>query len=518
MTRTWSRGKVIAVSGAFAVVAVVAGLMLVALLRPAPESALPATPSPSATAGGAVIAVTTTADGSSTMAEIAVGAAGAGATDSIRIHPEKQSQEITGFGAAVTHSSAALLHAMPAERRADVLTELFHPDGPARLSVIRIPIGSSDFVDTEPFTFDDRPSGETDWELEHFSIDPDRRAMIPVLRQILAINPDVTVIASPWSPPAWLKEGESLEGGRLRDEEAAYDTYAAYLLRFIEEYRRAGIPIALMTVQNEPQLRHPDGYPGTDMPVWQQAKLIERLGAALRAAEVPTRILGFDHNWELSPGDAATTPEGEDPAYQYPADLLRTSAARWIEGIAFHCYSGSPDAMGRLSDEFPQVTIWVTECSGSSGPDDSAEQRFRDTLSWQASHLLIPALRNRATGILTWNLALDEDGGPHRGGCETCTGVITVHPDGAIGRNAEYYVLSHAARFVPAGSMRIASESEARGLEHVAFRTDEGSTTLIIWNEGETTRGVDVLLSGERTAVDVPARSLTTVEWSASVP
>ncbi|MET4637271.1 glycoside hydrolase family 30 beta sandwich domain-containing protein [Mycetocola sp. 2940] len=495
-------------------------LLVVTPRNAAPEVATPnssptSTPSPTASE---VTAVTTSADGRDLMRPLDVDAQPASEGElTVSVDTDVEHQRVDGFGAAMTHASADLFAGMPADARADLLDELFDLHGPARLSTLRLPIGASDFVDTDAFTFDDLPAGETDWELDRFSVEPDRRAMIPVLQEVVAINPELRLIASPWSPPGWLKTNGSLEGGRLLDEDRAYETYAAYLVRFLEEYRDAGLDIDYLTVQNEPQLRYPDGYPGTDMPVWQQAKLIEELGPALEAAGFETSILGFDHNWELNPGDVATTPEGEDPAYLYPADLLNTAAAEWIDGIAFHCYYGNAGAQSRLWEQFREIEIWVTECSGSSAAGDSREKVFADTFSWQATNLLIDSLRNRAAGVLTWNLALDENNGPHRGGCSTCSGVVTIASDGTVTRNAEYYVLAHAARFVPPGSVRVDSNSGDGELRHVAFRTPDDSTVLLVWNPSGVPRSIDVGDGRMTVTAEVPAASLSTFEWATSV-
>ncbi|WP_157001050.1 glycoside hydrolase family 30 protein [Agromyces laixinhei] len=433
----------------------------------------------------------------------------------VSVDPASTHQTINGFGAALTHSSAQLLINLPDDARRELLEELFAPDGPVRLSVVRMPIGASDFTPVEAFTFDDIPPGETDWRLEQFDLSPDHVALIPVLRQIVEIQPEVRIIASPWSPPAWLKTNGSLEGGRLIDEDRAYDTYAGYLARIVQEYRDAGIDIDYLTVQNEPQLRHPDGYPGADMPVWQAAEIIERLNPALRAIGAKTQILGFDHNWELNPSDAASTPDGEDPAYLYPADLLRTRAGASIAGIAYHCYYGTAEAMTRLWEEFPEKEIWVTECSGSHAPGDDRDKIFADTLTWQSTNLLIGSLRNQASALLTWNLALDENGGPHRGGCETCTGVVTIGAGHDIMRNAEYAVLGQAARHIPVDSVRVDSRYDPE-LPSVSFRTPDDGTVVLVWNPSEESRPVAVGDGSSTARAELPPRSLTTIEWGES--
>ena len=480
----------------------------------APRDSLSPSPSPSPSPADSATASSTSADGSRLMQALSVESRPAEDDDDvdIRVEPRVEAQRVEGFGAAMTHASAELLAAMPENDRAALLDELFSPEGPVRLATLRVPIGASDFVSTDAFTFDDVGAGETDWALDRFDLAPDRSAMIPMLQQVLAANPDTRLIASPWSPPAWLKTSASLEGGRLLDEGRAYDTYAAYLIRFIDGYRAAGIDIDLLTVQNEPQLRQPDGYPGTDMPVWQQAKLIERLGPLLESAGLDTAILGFDHNWELSPGDAASTPQGEDPAYLYPADLLNTPAAEWIDGIAFHCYYGNAEAQTRLWEEFRDVQIWVTECSGSRGPDDPPEKAFADTFSWQSTNLLINSLRNRAAGVLTWNLALDENGGPHRGGCETCSGVVTISSDGTVTRNAEYFMLGQAAPYLPPGSVRVESMSDSSDQQTVAFVTPNGSTVLVVWNDSDQPRTTSVGDGARAVRAELPAKSLSTIK------
>jgi glucosylceramidase len=499
--------------------AVLAALIVVVIVLGSQPSArvtpiTSASPSRSASAAVAsATATTTSADQNALMQALPVDVrVPAADTDvDILVADTVEAQRIDGFGAALTHSSAELLARLPQADRAALLDELFSPDGPVRLSVLRIPIGASDFVSTDAFTFDDIEAGATDWALERFSLDPDRSAMIPVLQEVLAVNPEMRLIASPWSPPAWLKTSGSLEGGRLIDEDRVYQTYAAYLIRFIEEYGAAGIGIDLLTVQNEPQLRFPDGYPGTDMPVWQQAKLIERLGPDLEAAGLDTGILGFDHNWELNPADAASAPAGEDPAYQYPADLLRTPAAAWIDGIAFHCYYGDASAQTRLWEQFPEMQIWLTECSGSSNPEDPPAKVFDDTFSWQSTNLLINSLRNRAAGVLTWNLALDEFGGPHRGGCESCSGVVTIASDGTVTRNAEYYELAQAAHALPPGSVRVESASDAPELPNAAFVTPTGAIVVLVWNGWFDLRSIRVGDGSNTVQVEVPGRSLSTV-------
>ena len=151
-----------------------------------------------------------------------------------------------------------------------------------------------------------------------------------------------------------MKTNGSLIGGRLIDEPRIYAAYARYFVKFVKGYRRAGVPVYAVTVQNEPQNRNPSGYPGMALPVAQEAKLIEAIGLAFRRAGIHTKIFGYDHNWETHPDDIASTPPGEDPETEYPSDLLRSRAGRWIAGTAFHCYAGDPSRQTVLHRAFPR--------------------------------------------------------------------------------------------------------------------------------------------------------------------
>ncbi|WP_203668490.1 discoidin domain-containing protein [Cellulomonas pakistanensis] len=457
---------------------------------------------------------TTTADGTHRVARTAtadpvVGSAGDAPDAVLAVDADDRGQEVTGFGAALTLSSASLLLAMPEDDRRALLTELFDPAGPVRLSVVRVALGGSDFVPEPATTYDDLPPGEVDRDLERFSSAGDEPVRA-LLRQIRVLAPDLVVVASPWSPPAWLKDSGSLEGGRLLDDDRAYANYAAYLVRALQEWAAAGVPVDALTVQNEPQARHPDGYPGTDMPVADQVRLLEALGPALEEAGLDPAVLAYDHNWALHPADAESTPEGRDPEADYPLRVLRSDAARWVSGVAFHCYSGDASAQDAVRDEFPDAAIWVTECSGSHAEGSAADRVFADTLGWQSRNLLVGSLAHGASVVLTWNLALDPDGGPHVGGCGTCTGVVTV--DGADATpNAEREVLAHAARFVPRGSVRVGASSTAGdATTQVAFRTPAGATVLLAHHDGD---GTDVVVEdgGARYPVRLETRSLTTV-------
>ena len=458
----------------------------------------------------------TTPDGAQRMNDNGTVAFARGGSDelTISVDPSHKYQRMDGFGASITDSSASLLAGLdPAVRRA-TMRSLFARDG---LSFLRQPMGASDFVDGPHYTYDDVPAGQTDYGLRRFSIAHDKRQILPLVREALALNPKLKVMATPWSPPAWMKTNQSLIGGRLIDSPRIYATYAQYFVEFIKAYRREGVPIYAVTVQNEPQNRNPSGYPGADVPVAQEAKLINELGPRLRRAGLRTKIFGYDHNWAEHPNDIASTPPGEDPETEYPTKLLNTSAGRWIAGTAFHCYAGDQVRQTQLQEAFPDKGVWFTECSGSHGLTDPPAQVFSDTLKWHSRNLVLGVPRNWGKTVVNWNLALDPAGGPHNGGCDTCTGVVTVNGD-TVTENAEYYTLGHLARFVQPGAERIASTSFGTTgwngqIMDAAFRNRDGTTALVVHNENDDPRTFAVAEGGYSFAYTLPGGALATFTW-----
>jgi glucosylceramidase len=399
------------------------------------------------------------------------------------------------------------------------MRKLFDPVRGIGVSFLRQPAGSSDFTaEAEHYTYDDVPAGQTDFRLEHFSIARDEERILPLLRQAKRLNPSLAVMGTPWSPPAWMKTGDSLVGGRLKDDPAVYDAYARYLVAYVKAYARAGVPIDFLSVQNEPQNRTPSQYPGTDMPVAQQLKVIEALGPKLRVASPRTKILAYDHNWSTHPGDIANTPPGSSPETDYPYQILRSPAARWIAGTAYHCYSGNPSGQTALHDAFPDKGIWFTECSGSHGPADPPAKVFNDTLRWHARNVVMGTTRNWAKSAVNWNIALDSTGGPHNGGCDTCTGFVTVQPDGSVTTDAEYYTIGHLSKFVKPGATRIASTSFGTTgwngqVIDTAFRNPDGSTALVVHNENDAPRTFAVRVGEKQFEYTLPGGALATFTW-----
>lgn len=400
-------------------------------------------------------------------------------------------QEIVGFGAAITDASAMLINGLATERRELLLRELFDPDSGIGLSFTRLTIGASDFSPRH-YTFDDMPPGERDPTLARFTIEPDRANRLPVVQRALAINPALTVMASPWSAPAWMKTSGKLIKGSLRPD--AYDAFAEYLARYVDAYAAEGVPIFALTIQNEPHFE-PDDYPGMRVEAAARARFIgEYLGPRLQRVGSRTRIFDWDHNWDEQ---------------QSPLAVLRDSVARrYVSGVAWHCYGGDVSAQSTVHDSFPSVDTYFTECSGGEWAP-----KFSDNLVWNARTLIIGTTRNWARGVLFWNLALDEHHGPHLGGCGNCRGVVTVDSKtGAVTRNVEYYVLAHASRFVRRGARRVES-TNAPGVENVAFRNRDGSTVLIVVNSSTDDARFSVRSHGRVLEYALPAAAVATLRW-----
>jgi glucosylceramidase len=374
----------------------------------------------------------------------------------VEIDPKEIFQKIFGFGGAMTDSSAYNIWISP--KKDEIMRALFDAKKGIGLSLLRLPIGGSDFiVHNTMYSYDDLPQGETDVNLAHFSIDHDREYILPLLRQAVKLNPDVKFIASPWSPPGWMKSNRSLLGtiekkvGTLLPE--YYSTYANYLVKFIQAYQAEGIAIDILTPQNEP-LSPVDTYPGMLLTAEEEAMFIkEYLYPALKKANLPTKIYAYDQNWDQ---------------IHYPSYILSSSALDSIDGIAWHGYSGEPDTMTKLHTAFPRKSQLVTEVSPGLN-------RFGTT------GLLIEAMKNWASGVVFWNLALDEAGGPKIGaGCNNCTGLTTITKDG-YKLTDDYYELGNFSKYIKLGAKRIQAVTKGQ-LESLAFQNPDGSYVLIVVN------------------------------------
>jgi glucosylceramidase len=416
-------------------------------------------------------------------------------TADVVIDLSRKYQTIAGFGAALTDSSAWLIrNKMSASQRVALLRELFGPPPGLNFNMLRVTIGASDFS-LQHYTLDDMPAGEVDPQLQHFNVAVDQRNVIPVLHDILAIQPGVRIIASPWSAPAWMKTSANVISGTLLEPYEA--AYADYLVRFVDAYRGYGIPIFALTVQNEPAFE-PLTYPGMALSADARARVIgQYLGPALARRTPTTAILGWDHNWD----------EPDQPL----SVLADPDARRYLAGIAWHCYRGDPAAQTTVHRAFPHKDAYLTECSGGDWPS----ARDGELLLF-ARNIVMMGIKNWARGVVYWNLVLDENHGPHAGGCGECKGVVTVDSvTGAISRNDEYYAFAHFSRFVLPGAARVKSGNTNAGIHEVAFQNpDDGSVVLVAVNGNAEINRLSVEQGAIRFQYDMPASSVATFVWS----
>ncbi|OLO35183.1 glycosyl hydrolase [Streptomyces sp. MNU77] len=404
----------------------------------------------------------------------------------IRIDAADKGQRFTGAGASVTGASAHLLQGLPQAQRTAVLKSLFSTEGDGiGLNYLRQPLGSTDFdADGNAYTYEDTRGA--------FSIDRDRSRIIPVLKQATAINPAIRFMGSPWSPPAWMKTNNSLNGGSLRAEH--YQAYADYLVKAIRAYGQEGIALTDLTAQNEPEFT--TSYPSMSMTSAQQADFLRVLDRALTAANLPTNILAYDHNWDHP---------------NYPLDVFaRTGGIQRIIGAAFHCYGGAPSAQKQIADAGKRV--FFTECSGTDSANPATT--FGDTLKWHTENLVVQNMRNGGETVINWNLALDRNGGPHQGHCtDRCNGIVGID-GGQVTRNAEFYVLGHVAKFVKAGAVRIGSTSQgAGGVQNVAFQNSDGSRAAVVVNTASGAQRFSLTDNGKSLAYTLPAGAVATFTW-----
>ncbi len=382
----------------------------------------------------------------------------------IEIDDQKKFQTIDGFGFALTGGSAQHLARMDAAKRAALLHELFGLDGKdIGISYLRISIGSSDLND-HVYSYDDLPDGETDPELKKFSLAGDRAELIPILKEILAINPKIEILGSPWSAPPWMKTNGDAKGGRLKTE--YHPSYAKYFVKYIQEMKAAGIRIAAITVQNEPL--NDKNTPSMLMSAEEEGLFIkEHLGPAFAAAGIRTKIILYDHNCDVP---------------EYATSILEDPAAnRYVDGSGFHLYDGEIGAMSEVHNAFPQKNLYFTEFMAVE-PTESG----RISIAKPVAGTFIGALRNWSRNVLLWNLAANSKFEPHtdNGGCPICQGAVTIDGND-VTRNLAYYAMAHFSKFVRPGSVRIGS-SEPAGLRDVAFASPGGRTVLVVVNEGKT--------------------------------
>src|SRR5690606_33483481 len=332
----------------------------------------------------------------------------------IRLDPSKLYQEMDGFGAALTESSAVVISGLDETSKQQVLEDLFGDSG-ISMSFMRLTIGASDFS-LNNYTYNDTEDNIPDLELANFSIDREKEKLIPLIKEAVSLNPELNIMASPWSAPAWMKGNKSLNGGSLLDQ--YIDVYAEYFVKYLKSMAEEGVEIYAVTPQNEP-LHQTSGYPSMYMLPNQQINLIVAMGKRFVEENIKTLIMAYDHNWDRM---------------DYPITVTNSKAKEYVAGAALHGYGGEVKDTGRYQNAFPDKGIWFTEISGGLWATN-----FADNITWSMENIFIGSIKYGAKGVLMWNIALDENQGPKNGGCTNCRGVLTINSQtGEVIKNEEY--------------------------------------------------------------------------------
>lgn len=405
----------------------------------------------------------------------------------IEVDSSQSYQTIDGFGFTLTGSSAQLINNMDLAQKEALLNDLFSSAG-IGISYLRISIGASD-LSPSVFTYDDMPIGQSDPTLSNFNLVKDKVHLIPILQQIKAINPNIKILGSPWSAPAWMKTNESMVGGSLKP--AYYAVYANYFVKYIQAMKANGIQVDAVTVQNEPQ--HGGNNPSMLMNATEQADFIKNnLGPAFKDAAITTKIIIWDHNCD-------------NP--NYPISVLNDAVAKpFIDGTAFHLYAGDIAALSTVHNAHPDKQVYFTE------QWTSATGNFAADLNWHIKNVIIGSMRNWSKNALEWNLANDALFGPHTpGGCTACKGALTIDGN-SVSKNVSYFIIAHASKFVPTGSVRIAS-SMVSTLPNVAFVTPQGKKVLIVLNDSGGQRTFNIKFRNQWAVAVLNNGSVGTYIW-----
>lgn len=430
----------------------------------------------------------------------------------ITVNDSQRYQKIDGFGASLTDAAAWLFAKKLPEKMTDATFEdLFNPKHGIGLSFLRQPIGSSDLSVTF-YSYDDlckqttkactTPPGVADPELKHFSLAHDQEYILPLLKKALAINPNIHVMLTPWSPPGWMKSSGSMLGLNPVTKKPStllpkyYTAYANYLVKTIDGYQAAGVPVYALSVQNEP-LYAPPTYSGMLMTAQEQIAFLDKaLAPALAAAHLTTKVMVYDHNWDHP---------------EYPVTVLKNPKAYALAaGIAWHHYAGTPTVMTKVHNQFPHKGQWVTEASGGTWQ--------KGNIVAQEAAELIATMRNWSKSYVLWALATNQNHGPHVGGCDNCRGVVTLNltdpQNPTVHREPDYYVLGQASKFVAPGAVRIGSNEPAgTDLKDVAFQNPDGRIVLYTLNAASRSQVFSIGFHGKTVTTIIPAGSVATYVW-----
>lgn len=402
---------------------------------------------------------------------------------SIRIDEKTKYQTIVGLGSSLEHSTCYNISLLPREKQEQVVESIVSPTEGIGMNLMRICIGTPDFTASPWYSYDDMPSGRTDPELKHFSIEKDRQYVLPILKLALKKNPDLKFFASPWSPPAWMKTNKNICGGRFNSKFSR--PFAEYLARTVEAYRAEGIDLIAITPQNEPEF-FPNSYPTCGWTAGQQRDFIrDHLGPVFKEHNLSTKIWCYDHNFNHP---------------NFPETILNDpKAARYIDGTGFHHYEGKPSAMSWLHNKFPDKHVYFTEGS-TFGIGGAAE--------------IISFLRNWARSYNAWVTIIDHKAQPNPGPHDCSPTCIVLNSETLeIEFRFDYYMYGQFTKFIKAGAVRINSGSSSKSLTNVAFKNPDNSLVLVVVNTGQKKPAVTIAWKQRCLKAELDAKSMATFSW-----
>lgn len=426
--------------------------------------------------------------------------------NTITLDPTQKFQTMDGFGAAITGSTCYNLMKMSKEDRTKFLTETFSDEKGMGMNYIRIAIGCSDFSLSEYTCWD--KEGKENFALQF----EEKQYILPVLKEILAINPSIKIMGSPWTPPKWMKVNnltdlkpfDSWTSGQLNPKH--YQDYGWYFVQWLQAMKKEGITVSSITVQNEPLNR---GNSASLYMTWQeqQAFIKQALGPQLKAAALETKIYAFDHNYNY---------DNIADQNDYPVKIYNDAgAASYIAGAAFHNYGGDKAELLDIHNQRPDKELVFTETSiGEWNEGRNLEKRLVEDMR----EVALGTVNNWSRAVIVWNLMLDTDKGPNReGGCQTCYGAVDISKSNFknITRNSHYYIVGHLSSVVKSGAVRIGAKGyTAEGLVYTAFQNKDGSYAIVLLNDAKENRKITISDSKNHFSYEVPAKSVVSYRWA----
>jgi O-glycosyl hydrolase/uncharacterized protein YjdB len=398
-------------------------------------------------------------------------------------------QTMDGFGWALTEGSAELISAMSATQQNALLNEMFNPTTGLSSSAMRIGLGASDLSSSD-YTY----SASVDLNMTNFSLaGPDQTYLIPIIKKILLINPNIKILATPWTPPIWMKSNNSYRGGTLLPQ--YYNAYGKYFVKYIQAMAAQGITIWAITPQNEPE--NPNNDPSLAMNSTEQKNFInQELGPQFAAAGITTKIIAFDHNCDNT---------------AYPIDVCNNST--YVDGAAFHLYAGNISAMTTVHNATNKNVYFTEQYTGSP-------TNFSGDFGWHMQNVVIGSTNNWSKTVFEWNLASDPNLGPHTPGpgtCTTCLGAVTINGS-SYTRNVQYYLIGQIAKFVKPGALRLSASSSSATVSSVGFRNPDGSIAVLVYNANAAATTIKIVNSSSAFDYSIPAASAVTFNWSTGPP